>query len=696
MKKFTLLMGLALVAGVGSAVAQDVIQGIKITPDDAAPEDRYYYSISNMRIQRMNYTTGDVAYYEEDGTLNWEDPYMTDNMQVPLPWFLPNGYPQDWEDGMGKEDLVDFEGEYTLTPQPYEMPYMGLALVEGNFWLAFSAQPEVMDPSTTYWYFTQGSGSQNVRIHNAVIDGTVKRTSGSVLGRSATGFDTKENNYYVLNVKEAMEEEGFEMGLDEEQMDAAFALSTVNITSNNFESSCLDVNNYISYNYFANRKNADGSDYLQIVEEEDEFGDIIEVEKPVELKYGFASVTRCWSPLRTNGSNDNHLYNNGSLFFVNEQPTGDALAAIEAYKEVVIAAYKEAAINGAKAAYADVATQMAGWVNVPALWKDQTTLAALIAECENYDGGSAESVVDLATQEAYIAKAQAAAQKKLAQAAGLVGTGAVVTFQNMLALRDVVDAEELAEDYQLGNAYIAADQPGMCNDSGMMEVDYTGIGALLEANDYCQWELIPVSGTTDFYLYNAASETYIRKYTGMFELAGGILGEDGEATDESPITAAANNFTWATTSDIAEAAPFTFVGCANPEDQTPLSDDDQMLVEDYEISTDVTNNVYLRSTFTETSVDAATGETVENTVTANIHRGSGAHDYQFVNYGFENNRWYANSNIFNINVLVEGGIDEIEATETAKSTGIYDLQGRKVAKAGKGLYIINGVKTIVR
>lgn len=43
----------------------------------------------------------------------------------------------------------------------------------------------------------------------------------------------------------------------------------------------------------------------------------------------------------------------------------------------------------------------------------------------------------------------------------------------------------------------------------------------------------------------------------------------------------------------------------------------------------------------------------------------------------------------------EGSINEVAAASKV-AEGIYDLQGRKVAKAGKGLYIINGVKTLVK
>jgi hypothetical protein len=325
-------------------------------------------------------------------------------------------------------------------------------------------------------------------------------------------------------------------------------------------------------------------------------------------------------------------------------------------------------------------------------------LNAIIAECEAYEGGDAASVVDLASQEEYIAKAQAAANRKLVDAAKQVGQGAVVTFMNKTPLRNIEDTDddEIVEEYQLGDAYIAAGLPGWCNDGGMTEVDYDGIGASLEKTANCEWELIPVWNTTSFYLYNAATKSYIRQYTNMFELAGGLVDEEtGERTDDGEITANAGQFTWATTTDVKEAAAFTFEGCADVEKQKALSEAELELVEVYEVDTDVVNNVVLRSSYTETVVDEETGETSKNTVNTYIHRASGNYDYQFINYWPENNRWYADSNIFTVGVVTEGGIDEIVA-ESNKNVGIYDLQGRKVAKASKGLYIINGVKTIVR
>lgn len=678
MKNSTLFVGLALLAGTAIAGnAQEVIRGIKITPDGAAPEARYYYHISNMRAQRLNYSTGVVAGFDwDEGVADWEDPFMTDNAaKNMLPLFLPNGYPEDWEDGMTADDLIDYdESDYKLTPQPYTKPQMGLALVDGSFWLAYSAQSDVMDPSTVYWYFTKGSTNNSVRIHNAVIDGTVKRTSEVILGRKATGFDTTENNYQVVALEDLFADEGFEMALTEEQINSSFALSTsasVTTSSNN----CLDMNNYITYNYTAQRVDENGDPYLN------------ENDEPVELRYGFASVDRTWSPLRSNGSNENHLYNNGSVFFVNEQPTADALAAIKAYESVVAAAYREGAVKGAKAAYADAVTTLEGWKNVPALWKDATALQAIIDECANWTG-EANEVVDLASQEVYIENAKKAAQGKLVKAAGLVGRGAVVTLQNTLAIRDAEDAddEDLAEEFQLGDAYLSAGCPGYYMNGVVEEADYNGVGAKLVADKNCEWELIPVAGTIDFLLYNPETKTYIRKYQDMLELAGGedVCGEG------------ANNFSWATTANADEAAPFHFVGCADPAEQRELSEANQIIVDDYALNTDITNNVWLESTLTTTTVNEETGEATTNSVKTSIHRTTSTYDYIFVNYGAENNRWYADSNTFHVGVVTEGGINEINAADTVKAQGIYDLQGRKVAKAGKGLYIINGVKTIVR
>ncbi len=49
-----------------------------------------------------------------------------------------------------------------------------------------------------------------------------------------------------------------------------------------------------------------------------------------------------------------------------------------------------------------------------------------------------------------------------------------------------------------------------------------------------------------------------------------------------------------------------------------------------------------------------------------------------------------------LNVVDTTGIREVNAAEKTGATVIYDLQGRRVSKASKGVYIINGVKTLVK
>jgi hypothetical protein len=50
-------------------------------------------------------------------------------------------------------------------------------------------------------------------------------------------------------------------------------------------------------------------------------------------------------------------------------------------------------------------------------------------------------------------------------------------------------------------------------------------------------------------------------------------------------------------------------------------------------------------------------------------------------------------------ISIEGessAISEINAASAAAAEGIYDLQGRRVARAAHGIYIINGQKTIIK
>ena len=677
MKKFTLLAGIALLAG-NSAFAVDEINGIKITNDT----DTIYYRISNMRAQRMSYINGNL--YGEDGYTE-EDVIGDDNaivaQNVNLPETLENGDP---------------------TPEIYTFPYMGLSNLNGNWWVGFSAQAKVMSPYTTYWYFTKGDRDGSVYIHNLLMDGTVKRASQLVEGvngakRKTMGFDEKgENRYYVIPVMEGPSSNGEltgmgindqewadELTLSPEQKESAFALCimpTYDATS----STCLDMNNYITYT-MQSQQTEDGEPVV------DENGD------PVYNYYGFAGVDRTWSPIRTTGgeTNINHKANNGTIFFVNERPTEEAKAAKEAYQDEINRVLREGAIAAAKQMFDEAISTMEGWANVPALWSDENALRSIIDYCANWNGEGLDvnSVKDLATRLKFEADAKKIADKKVAEAAGLIGSGAIITLQNQLAFRDIEDCANMEEPEieatQLGNAYITAGGDGsVVFDGTLSPTSYTGIVPTLAATENSQWTLIPVPGTSTFLLYNEATKTYIRQYQNMYEFADG----ENEFGEES----SCRDFSWATTENKEEAAPFSLVGCANPEDQAQPTEDEEIVLSDYDVDTDITNNVRLESQYTVTipAENASDEPTVETRYT-NIHRASSGSGYAFVNYTPTKDWWYADTNAFKVALVKKGGISEITA-ENIKNNAVYDLQGRRVAKAGKGLFIINGVKTIVR
>lgn len=667
MKKFTLLAGLALLAGSGVVSAQKTeIQGLKMSTDT----EKHYYQITNMRAQRLSYITGSI--YGGDG-YEEADIIGEDGAVVPLSAELPNGDP---------------------TPEIFTKPYMGLSTLAGNWWLSFSAQDNIKDPNTTYWYFTEGGRGESVYIHNAVMDGTVARSASRAqdamgYSRSNMGFDLDgENRYYVLKSKDAIEEEGWldELldYLTEEELDDSYAFcvgSSFTASSTN----CLDMNNYINY--------------TELVQQIDENGDTVfdEDGDPVMLKYGFAGMDRTWSPTHTNGDggNQNHLMNNGSLFFVTEASNADAEAAIEAYKDVIAKGFRDGATADAKTNFNSAIETLKGWLNVPALWEDQVALQGIIDYCANWNGEGLDvsAVHNLETRLAYAEAAKELAQAKVAEAAALIGSNPIITLQNQLALRDVESAEDeaTAEEYQLGNAYITAGGYGYYRQSGaMMESmndEYTAIQPMLEATPEAEWELQNIAGTTSFLLYNPATETYIRRYENMYELAAGEE-EIGEADE----------FVWATTKDASLAAPFQLIGCPDPANQAAISEDEEIMIEDYAINTEITDNVRLTSVFTTDNVetDADGNEVVTTTTTTtNIHRGSLGSGYMFVNWTATKNWWFADSNAFHVAVVKKGAINEINA-DLNKANTVYDLQGRRVAKAGKGLYIINGVKTLVR
>lgn len=672
MKKFTLLAGIALFAGAGLAQAEEV-NGLVIS--NPAANEFQYYRISNMRVQRLSYLTGNIydEYgYEEDNVIGDDS-----GMNPGLPEFLPDGT--------------------TPTPEIFsgDNIYMGLSRYAAKWWIGFSSIEEVVSPLTRFWYFTKGRTEGTVLIHNAVYDGTVMRnplkvTDAGGAQRSNMGFDTRENQYFVLPVRELLEEQEFEMALTEEQLDHAFALSTSREVSTE-SNTALDASNYITRTMACAALDEVGDTILN------EDGDT------VYNYYGFAGADRTWSPIRDNGSNNNHEVNNGSLWFVEPASTEDAQAAIDAMKEIMIKGYQDDAEQGATDAYESVAGALAPYTNLPALVRDQTALQALIARASNPPAFDVSGVHDLATQEQFIANAEAEAQKMLVEAAGLIGNGAVVRFQQQLALRDYGTWEEAVNEANdekidtlaLGNAYLAAGQLGWFSNGEPMVAGYPAIGPVIETTPgydakLTEWELIPVWNTNTFKLYNKASNSYIMNFD-LDTLAKMTLEIWTAEEKADQILEDASLYTWATTQNADDAACFSLEACPAADDQAPLSDDEALLVEEISlngvvdpVSESVTDNVRL------VAYNAKTNEVT------NIHRATSGSAYKFENYAPTARRWYAESNVFHVEVITEGGINEIEGADAPKAQGIYDLQGRRVSKAGKGLYIINGVKTIVR
>lgn len=677
MKKFTLLAGMALLAG--GAFAADgptIINGVKISTD----EQKYYYRIGNMRAERMSYITGKI--YGQDGYT--EEDVLGENWKltalgVNLPATLPDGEPM---------------------PDIYTFPYLGLANMAGCWYASFSAQEDVMNPYTTYWYFTQGKKEGSVVIRNAVMDGSIKRTAWEAEGidgarRKNVSYGLDDSDcYYVIPAMEGPEpgmglkdqDWADQLTLSPEQKASAYVFSTEPTYDAN-STCCLEMNDYITFTMLQQRIDKNGE---PMVDANDE---------PVYDYYGFAGLDVAWNPFRSvddteSITNNNRCINNGTLFFLTEQPEEDVIKAIEKYTEIIgpVPGPKHGALLAAKMIFRYAAMTMEGWNNVPVLWSDAAALHA-IDYCLNWNGEGLDldSVVSLETRLAYMEGAQRMADEQLAKAAALVGKGTVITLQNQLALRDVEDCDNMEaserEAYQLGNAYISAGGKGSALYSGYVtEADYSGIVPTLAATDKSQWTLIQVEGTPTFLLYNEATKTYIRQYRDMYELAGG----DSEFGSKSDCS----DFSWATTANKDEAAPFSLIGCDDPENQTEPTEDEEVVIIDLKVPTDITNNVRLQSQYTPEPEDD--DDDYVYPVYTNIHRSTARNGYSFINLTPLKNWWYADPNVFKVAIAEEGGISEIAADTAGHNAGIYDLQGRRVAKAGKGLFIVNGVKTIIR
>ena len=268
----------------------------------------------------------------------------------------------------------------------------------------------------------------------------------------------------------------------------------------------------------------------------------------------------------------------------------------------------------------------------------------------------------------------------------------------MLAIRDWAAIED-GELEDVGNAYLSSSGFGEVRyDGSMEEVGYDALTCLLKKDSTCEWTMEWVDGQ-GYRLKNG--ELYIRQFgnwTGMEQEFADALEVDLEDLEEGEtifdLIANKNQMSWALTEDPELAAIFTFTACATAEQVVTLGEAEQEIVDTYyeEAGYEEPEDVFVTTDICHLESTDPEGNTTW------LCRDTAAQNYIVCSWN-DGNRYFASPNCWKIEIAQAGeeipdGIEEINAG--SKAAGIYDLQGRKVAKAGKGLYIINGVKTLVK
>lgn len=600
-----------------------------------------YYCIKNMRVERLNYLTKEVF------DSSHEEVIRTDN---------------------GAQIIPSMVTSTVETPELWQFPYMGLCVVNGNHYAGFSAMTRswamknalpdsmvVMDERTRYWWFEKGTEYGSLVIHNAVIDGSLSRTTQTVNGRTITGFSTEDNNYYVVPIP--MDE--YDIDYDE----SAFALSTEN-NVNADSRTCLDVNNYIVKSISLPAYDEDGEEMWISSGEIDENG--YEIMQRKYADFGFAGMSACWTPVKTTDAN--YSCANGSLFSIQQalpQEVELAIASYEYTKGEIFRQGAEYAIQQAKTAAID---WLNGYKNLPALYPTEQVQAIIDqVNAIEIDCSSVSSVADI---EAITAEVMALVAHYKDQTLRLAGDGTVITLQNMLGIRDWQDASEVGPDALLCNAYLSSNGYGEVRwDGAMEEVGYAAVKVSENVTDACKWTMEYVTGK-GYRLKNG--NKYIHRYDNWLPLYNWSEIFGSNFNTEEGILEELSLFTWALTENADEAAIFTFEGCSDPSKQKGLTAAEEEYLSSYyqdlgysceDDATDVTNNAFV------VAKDGSGNDTW-------LFRDSADADFSVVSYKSTNNRWYAESGIWKINVVkagipVVGDASELEV-EVNRETGEYN------------------------
>ncbi len=474
----------------------------------------------------------------------------------------------------------------------------------------------------------------------------------------------------------------------------AFSLKDMISAVPGYENQCLSMNDYVSIKKRVPVLNEAGDTVV------DDAG------KPMFYRYGFAGVDLTGSPVVADSKGN--YGSNGSIFILEPVDAAEAILAKQEFEAFIDWRHdhNDESLYLYPISYAT--TTIDGWSNLPALFNEtaMTKLSEIKAWLKNFFNDSNDALhaaTDYEAREAIGKSIVETVNSKVNEATALVGNGCIVRLRNQLSLKDI-DAfingdQEANEQLQLGNAYIAAGGTptykfnnrmySMDHDNFFDDFAHSGIEPRLEADQNCEWELIPVKNAATFLLYNKANNCYIRKHHDLFTYAGG---EKAFGADENSVS----EISWMTTPDQKDAASFNFIGCPDENEQYEPTELILGLMENAGLDRGIENKVRLQANYDEYVFNPASGKNDVLHFQGNIHRGSKSSDYRFINWCNTYNNWFADSNAFLIESVEMGSISELAADKPAQATGIYDLQGRRVSNPGKGLYIVNGRKTVIK
>ena len=387
----------------------------------------------------------------------------------------------------------------------------------------------------------------------------------------------------------------------------------------------------------------------------------------------YAAMKVCWNPISDGVYNPN----NGSLFYFEEAAEEDYIAAVESYLNDYA---EEAVASRVESAKSEIISILKGYKNIPALWTSSDAIDAALAKVDAVEGDTSNLTTFAAVDEA-VAAAQAELDAIAASATKVAGTNAVVTLFGTYDGRPeyLVAGQEGTYGSYTETAYDELGEDGVHYWGVYYDEDgnsFPAVGRSENADENAEWTLQYVDGI-EFRLYNAANNCYFAEFAAN-------IPEKGEKTASD-----AHSISWPTTTDVESAALFTIFGAPDAEAIVKTAATDATPAEYYEAS-ECQNHVQLRG---ELNGDARM-----------IHACGPYSNYNLT--GFDNtpgDNYVEGRSTFLLTVVKAGepieeddAIEEITVATAPAAQGIYDLSGRKVSKATRGFYIINGVKTIVK